>query len=194
MFTIETGRQDRRAAVESWLTGLDGVRAEMRERIVTAWVSTWRGSSFAELDDMPYSGLAPDYKLAAHVNEVTRTGIDLVARAAAEWGTQVDMDKMLCILILHDVDKPLLYDRENGIVRPSRLAAEMPHGVVGAMLLKELGFPQLVVSTIALHASNAPFHGSTQEAFILHYADFFSSDHAIMLAGTKPFYQRHWMV
>ena len=105
---------------------------------------------------------------------------------------QVDLEEMVSILALHDVDKPLLYRREDGSVKSSRLAAELPHGVIGAMLLKELGFSHLVVSTVALHASNAPFHGSTMEAYILHYADFFSSDHALMLAGTKPFYQRHW--
>ena len=193
MYVIETERPERRLAVEAWLAGLDGVRPETRERIVTAWVSTWCSSSFAKLEDMPYSGLAPAYLLASHVNEVIRTGLDLIQRAKIEWGTLVDRDEMLSILILHDIDKPLLYERENGVVRSSRLAAELAHGVVGAMLLKELGFSPLVVSTVALHASNAPFHGSTPEAFILHYADFFSSDHALMLAGTKPFYQRHWL-
>lgn len=193
MYTIETGRPDRRLAVSDWLTGLGDLRAETREAIITAWVTTWCSSSFAELADMPYSGLAPAYQLAMHVNEVTRTGLDLLHRAEAEWGLQLDMDQMLAILILHDVDKPLLYERRDGIMRSSRLAAEMPHGVIGAMLLKQLGLPPLVVSTVALHASNAPFHGSTPEAYILHYADFFSSDHAIMLAGTKPFFQRHWM-
>jgi hypothetical protein len=27
------------------------------------------------------------------------------------------------------------------------------------MMLKELGFPHTVVSTVATHATNAPFHG-----------------------------------
>ena len=62
----------------------------------------------------------------------------------------------------------------------------------GAMLLKELGFPHLVVSTVATHASNAPFHGSSFEAYVLHYADFFATDHACMREGVTPFYQRHW--
>ena len=191
-YTITTGMPDKREAVGQWLAGLDLVSPTTRERIVTAWVTAWSSSSFAHLEDMPYSSLAPDYQLAKHVNEVTRAGVDLMHRAAEEWDVQVDLEQMVSILALHDVDKPLLYRREGGVVKSSRLAAELPHGVVGAMLLKELGFPHLVVSTVALHASNAPFHGSTMEAYILHYADFFSSDHALMLAGTKPFYQRPW--
>ena len=73
----------------------------------------------------------------------------------------------------------------------SQLSYELPHGVIGAMLLKELGFPHSVVSTVATHATNAPFHGRNFEAYILHYADMFAADHAFIQAGKIPFYQRH---
>ena len=54
-----------------------------------------------------------------HVNEVTRTGVDLAHRAAEEWDVQVDLEEMISILALHDVDKPLLYRREDGGVKSS---------------------------------------------------------------------------
>ena len=67
---------------------------------------------------------------------------------------------------------------------------ELPHGVIGAMLLKELGFPHTVVSTVATHATNAPFHGRNPEAHVLHYADLFAADHAFRVMGETPLYLR----
>lgn len=191
-YEIQSGSPAQRAKVEGWLAGLELASAPVRERIVTAWVSSWLASPYGALEEMPYSTLAPEFPLMQHVNEVTRTGIDLARRAQAEWGDAVDWDEMIAILALHDVDKPLMFVRENGVVAHSRLARELPHGVVGAMIVRDLGFPHVVVSTVATHASNAPFHGRNIEAYILHYADFFATDRACMREGTTPFYQRHW--
>ena len=190
-YTIDRTSNSRRKAVEEWLWGLDLVSPEVREKIVTAWVSSWSSSPYSELSEMPFSPSAPDYRLEWHVNDVTRTGVDLARRAAADWGAKIDWDVMMSILILHDVDKPLMYTREGDGVGYSQLSRELPHGVVGAMLLKELGFPHIVVSTVATHAGNAPFHGSNLEAYVLHYGDYFAADRAMFLAGKTPFYQKH---
>lgn len=191
-FTIERGDPARRQRVAGWLDGLDAVSPGARDAIITAWVSAWASSPFETLEEMPYSLIAPSYRLMDHVNEVTRAGIDLSRRAAADWGRETDPEVMIPILVLHDIDKPLLMVREGGTVRASALAAELPHGVPGAMMLRDLGFPPRVVNTVATHATNAPFHGSTTEAWLLHYADLFATDHALMSTGGKPFYQRHW--
>ena len=191
-YEVCRGTSEQRQAVASRLAGLDLLSPEIREQVLTAWTSAWSSSPYTALEDMPYSTLAPGLTLLQHVNEVTRTGIELARRAVAEWQDPIDWDIMVSILTLHDIDKPLLFERHEGAVVYTTLAKELPHGVVGAMLLKELGFPHVVVSTVATHASNAPFHGSNVEAYILHYADFFATDHACMREGTTPFYQRHW--
>lgn len=190
-YTINRGTPQQREQVEAWLFGLDLVSVEVRARIVTAWVSAWTSSCHERLEDMPYSHLAT-WPLTRHVNEVTRVGVQLARSAAEQWGDAFDQDTLVSILILHDVDKPLMYDRSNGVVAPSTLSKELPHGVVGAMLLKELAFPHLVVSTVATHAANAPFHGRSLEAYVLHYADFFATDRTCIREGAPPFYQRHW--
>jgi hypothetical protein len=43
-YVIDRTSNSRRRAVEEWLFGLDLVTPELREKIVTAWVTTW-GSS-----------------------------------------------------------------------------------------------------------------------------------------------------
>lgn len=190
-YTINRGSNWQRTAVEEWLYGLDLVSPEVRERIVTAWVSSWASSTHEQLGDMIFMPGSPTYPLGEHVNEVTRAGVDLAKRAAADWGTEIDWDIMMSILILHDVDKPLLYIRGGDGAAYSRLYRELPHGVVGAMMLKELGFPHVVVSTVATHATSAPFHGENIEAHVLHYADLFAADHALRVMGKTPFYLRH---
>jgi len=188
-YTVDRSSNHRRQEVEEWLFGLDQVSARLRDDIVTAWVSAWSSSPYAVLADMPL-GPGVDYPLMQHVNEVTRGGLDLARRAAADWDMRLDLEILVPILILHDVDKPLMYVRDAGIIRHSALYQELPHGVLGAMLLKELGFAHRIVNTVALHAGNAPYHGSTLEAYVLHYADYFSADHAMIQTGNKPFYQK----
>ncbi len=188
-YTIDRSSNSRRKTVEDWLFGLDRVSPAVRDNIVTAWVSTWSSSPYETLEEMPFS-VGLDYPLMQHVNEVTRAGVDLAHRAAADWKVQLDPDILLPILMLHDVDKPLMYVREGDQVLRSKLYHELPHGVVGAMVLKDLGFPHEVISAVALHAGNAPYHAESFEAYVLHYADYFSADHAMMTLGKKPTYQK----
>lgn len=190
-YAIERGEPERRRAVRATFDGLDLLSEETRERIVTAWVTVWVSSTHETLEAMPYSPDVEGFPLVLHVNEVLRTALDLARRAEAEWGRPYDTETLVPILLLHDIDKPLLYEQRDGAVVYSRLADELPHGVPGAMLLRELGFPDLVVATVATHAMNAPFHGKTHEAFLLHYADMFSTDRVLAESGLLPFYQRH---
>jgi len=190
-FSIERGDGARRAAVQDWLFGLDLVSPRLRDDIVTAWVSSWASSSHARLEDMPFSPGGGFFPLARHVNEVTRAGIDLGRRAAADWGVAFEADVLVPILILHDLDKPLLYRRDGAGVVHTALFHELPHGVIGAMMLRELGFGHTIVATVATHATNAPFHGRNLEAHVLHYADLFAADHAFRDMGETPLYLRH---
>lgn len=189
-YAIDRGSNWRRQAVRDWLFGLDQVPAAMQEQIITAWVSAWASSTHERLEDMPFSPGTGFFPLMRHVNEVTRAGLDLGRRAAADWDTRLDPEVLVPILILHDVDKPLLYRREDAGAVHTDLYHELPHGVIGGMMLKELGFAHTVVSTVATHATNAPFHGRNLEAHVLHYADLFAADHAFRVMGETPLYLR----
>jgi hypothetical protein len=52
-YSIDHGSNSRRKAVEEWLFGLDLVTPDLREKIVTAWVSTGHPVR------MPTSGICP---------------------------------------------------------------------------------------------------------------------------------------
>jgi hypothetical protein len=194
MYEITQGSSAERAAVKEWLFGLDLVSEEVREKIVTAWVSVWTSSRYPTIESIPYSVAVPPYGLKRHVNEVTRVGLELAAKATQMWDYAFDLETLVPILILHDVDKPLIYQGQGAETGYSQLGLEIPHGVVGGMLLRELGFAHVVVATVTTHAANAPFHGRNPEAYVLHYADMFSTDNIYIGAGLEPFYQQHLTV
>ncbi len=179
-----------RHAVGAALSGLEDLPDGVAHRIVTAWVSSWTSSDFADLGDVPSLPAVPSYRLIDHTNEVLRIGLDLAARYEAEWSRRVDRADLISTLLLHDIDKPLLYRRVGDEVAFTPLYKELPHGVIAAMLLKELAFPSAVINVVATHAVNAPFHGITPAAFILHYADMFATDRVHLDHSLSPFYQR----
>src|SRR5690349_25039372 len=63
---------------------------------------------------MSFSPGTAFFPLMQHVNEVARAGVDLGEGAAADWDAEFDPDVLLAILILHGLDKPLLYGRRGG--------------------------------------------------------------------------------
>ncbi len=187
LYTIDRSSNWRRKAVEETFWGLDRLSPGLREMSMTAWVTTWAASPYERLEDMPWSPGA-DYPLINHVNEVTRAGVDLAARARADWQLALDDSVLMPALILHDVDKPMMYERVNGEVVGTTLSMEIPHGVVGGMLLKELGFEHEVISIVTTHSPRMPFNHRGNVAYILHHADTFAADQASMKCGKKPAY------
>lgn len=193
-FTVTAGTDADRRHVAGLLPHLDRVSPEVAEKTVTAWVTVWRSSGYATPADFPYTLLAPAYRLMDHVAEVAELGVLLADYRSRRWGEEYDPELLVPTLILHDVDKPLLYQPRDGAIVASDLAAEVPHGVLGGFLLRELGFDERIVSIVSTHAANAPFHSGRDEGWILHYADFYSCDHALRThgePGATPFYQRH---
>lgn len=189
MYTIDHGSNWRRQAVEEKIFGLDLCPAELRPKIVTAWVTTWAASPYERLEDMPWS-VGVDYPLLAHVNEVTQAGVDMGRLATGTWKEDIDQSVLVPALILHDVDKPMMYARRGGEVVATDLAQEIPHGVVGGMLLKELGFPHEIISIVTTHSPKMPFHHRGKASWVLHHADMFAADRALMSMGKKPTFQK----
>lgn len=163
----------------------------LREQAITAWVSAWLSSTHSTLEEMPYSLQAVNYRLLDHTNEVADVGLLLADYARGRWGSEFEGDTLMAALILHDIDKALLYTRQDGEVVADPTRACLPHGVLGAMLLKEAGLPDDIVTLVGTHATTSPIKTAVPEAWVLHYADLFACDHAFGQAqGTLPFYRR----
>ncbi|MDP9884627.1 putative nucleotidyltransferase with HDIG domain [Sinomonas atrocyanea] len=191
LYAIRAGDPGQRREVTAAMPRLAELAPGLREKAVTAWVSAWLSSTHSTLEQMPYSLQAPDYRLLDHTNEVADAGILLADYAYARWSVALDQDILLAALLLHDIDKALLYTRVGTDVAPDPSRAGLPHGVLGAMLLKEAGLPDQVVALVGTHTTTSPVRNDGPEAWVLHYADLFACDHAFRLAtGTVPFFQR----
>lgn len=178
-----------RAYLRARLHGLDRVSPACAGQIVEAWAVTWSNSAYRAFDEIPVSRAVPT-PLLLHVNHVAELGILLADSFAAREGPRLDSDLLIATLLLHDVDKPMLFAPGPTGTVATALSAQMPHGVLGALLLAALGLPDIVVSTVATHATDAPFHGDHRLAMILHYADMISIDSILSAAGHVPFYRR----
>ncbi len=171
------------------LAGLAMLTADTRNRVTAVIDKTIALSPYGGIADAPCSPSCPDYSLLDHVNDVVRTG-ELLGRMAGEsWGLDVDWDSLVAILLLHDLDKLLMAGLSERATAVQSSDLELPHGVLGAFLLRDAGFSPLVVNTVAMHSVMSPVHGSSNEAFILHYADLFAADHSRRTSDIVPFYQ-----
>lgn len=176
-----------RQEVRQSLKGLNLVPDETVTRVVEAWAIMWTSSSFERLSDIPASP-SLRHSLVDHTNDVVRLGRAIGNTYREIASLAYDDHALDQILYLHDIDKMLLFHRTASGVERTKLSRQMPHGVIAGMLLNEMQFSEQVISVVTTHATDAPFHGLSTEALIMHYADMAAIDYVRLHAGQAPFY------
>ncbi|WP_417262882.1 HD domain-containing protein [Celeribacter sp.] len=161
----------------------------LRDQVLCAWCSVVASSSYDTVFDVPFSHGSTD-RLVDHTNDVVEAGLALNDMAARQWGWEIDRQRLVAILLLHDLDKPLLMDRRAGEDHATPVSLRIPHGVLAAMLLAELGVGEEITAAVATHATHAPLRGPDREVLILHYADLFAADKALLDTDRMPFFRR----
>lgn len=191
LYAVARGSDEQRNEVREALPELDLLGADLADAATTAWVSAWRSSPHRRFPEIPMAIPTPRYSLARHTRDVALAGLALAEIAGEQYGRQVDRELLLAALILHDLDSPLIYAQTaDGGLAYSERGRMLQHGVLGAMILRDVSMPDEVVSLVATHAIDSPFHRDTPEGWILYYADLFAADHAILDAGGTPIYRR----
>ncbi|MBS7606812.1 MAG: HDIG domain-containing protein [Candidatus Bathyarchaeia archaeon] len=89
------------------------------------------------------------------------------------YGGRVNRDLVISGVLLHDIFKPLTYERgENGAYRNSPLGERLDHLTLAASELIKRGFPlDLIHIVVASHGQAGPISPKTIEALICHIAD-----------------------
>lgn len=89
------------------------------------------------------------------------------------YGGRVNRDLVIGGVLLHDIFKPLTYERkENGTYRNSPLGERVDHLTLAASELIRRGFPlDLIHIVAASHGQAGPISPKTIEALICHIAD-----------------------
>ncbi|WP_138311650.1 MULTISPECIES: HD domain-containing protein [unclassified Clostridium] len=184
MYQIKYPDEADKSVIIKCFPGIFQLEEENRERVLTAYHTVLTNSTFTTLEEIPFSAHCTHYGFVDHVNEVVDLGLHMEEYAEKKWNDgwteKVDREELLLLLLLHDIDKPLLLSEG--------YTQDIPHGVLGAMLLKELGFPNRIVALVATHSPKSFHHVEDPMAQILHYADLNSADHIYMLIHRRPFY------
>ncbi len=157
----------------------------LQKKTVDLIFSAWKASGVENIEDLKFSRHT-EYPLYLHIRETVETGMALWGYAKEhwndEWTQSVDESVLLQALLLHDIDKPV-------IVHRPETENEIAHGVLGAMMARDFGFDERVISLIACHSPKSPIRPGNAMMQILSYADLFSADHILLTDGRKAFFQ-----
>lgn len=191
LYSLTRGSDEQRREIRDALPQLELLGEELADAATTAWATAWQSSPHPVFAEIPMAIPTPGYSLARHTRDVATAGLALTDVAEEHYGREVDRQTLLAALILHDLDSPLIYGPapEGGLTYSER-GRMLQHGVLGAMILRDVAMPDEVVSLVATHALDSPFHRDTPEAWVLYYADLFAADHAILDAGGIPIFRR----
>lgn len=164
-----------------------------RKTVYATWLEAWRRSGIVSPLEAPQSPHAPDRSLFDHTNEVFAVGEKLIGMAIDAFGLGVDVDLVRSALILHDVDKLIIYTRySDGSVGYSDGWMSQDHGPVGAEIAAEAGAPESLVELVRYHS---PFCSighlpETVAGLIVHYSDLAAADLGILSSGNVPIFAR----
>ncbi|MGA8115336.1 MAG: HD domain-containing protein [Actinocatenispora sp.] len=189
--TVHAGSVDE---VRRLLPEIDQIgRPQLRRAVAEVWATAWRSSGWRELGEVPKSPELPTRRtLVTHTRAVTRIAAAIVDVESATHEVAIDKDSTLAIALLHDVSKLHEFDSGSaeatvGYSRPGRL---YQHGFLGAHWALEAGLDEGIVHGIIAHTPLSATVPQTQEAVIVHYADFVDSDVQLLDAGRTLFCKR----
>lgn len=166
--------------------------APLRASVTRIWSRAWTSSAWHALDQVPKSPELPARRtLVTHTRAVTRIAARITEVVTELHGVTVDRDAALAIALLHDVSKLHEFERDPaGGARFSPTGRLYQHGFLGAHWMAEEGLPTELVHGVLAHTPLSTTVPQTQEAVIVHYADFVDSDVQLLDAGRTLFCKR----
>lgn len=145
----------------------------IKEKVLLTWHRAWKQGNFPRLEDVHQFEPARTriaYTNVEHTNQLWKACAKLAEFLAEGMGIKINRDDLIAGVILHDVDKPVIFDfHTGGFTTTGRRFA---HAVWGATLAMMEGLPQSVAHIIGAHSfrfSPAPPH--TVEALIVRHLD-----------------------
>jgi putative nucleotidyltransferase with HDIG domain len=167
-------------------------REDLRESVLEVWLRAWRSSAWPQLSDVPKS-VEPSSRrtLTVHSRAVARMSAQMADTVTDLHGVPVDRDAVLAIALLHDVCKIHEFEpAPEGGGRWSTTGRRFQHGFLGAHWMLEAGMDEDLVHAVIAHTPHSSVIPQTQEAVIVHYADFADSDVQLLDAGQRLFCKR----
>ena len=164
--------------------------AELREKVVKAWVLACERGGWKSLDDlraMPFTLLTNTrgVNFIEHTIAVTEGAYGLAKSQEAAYREvpyAIDYDRLLAGGLLHDVGKLLEFERdEKGDFRKSRAGMCARHPISGTFVAYEVGLSDEMLNTIACHAKEGDGRPQVLETVLIHQADFGTFNPLVMM-------------
>ncbi len=134
--------------------------ADLRERVVEAWVLGLDRGGWRHIDDIPYAWNIHEVTNVEHVRGVTRIGVKAAEEQRDFHGADPDLDVVRAACLLHDVGKAYEYvdHVDDDLVDPDPTYAteEIPHSLSGYALAHEVGCPLAVQRAIPHFLGEVP--------------------------------------
>jgi putative nucleotidyltransferase with HDIG domain len=155
--------------------------AELREKVVDAWVLALEKSSFKSIREIAPAGNPGVLELKRgdqtdHIRGVTRLAIKIAREMAESYpDLQIDHDIVVAGGICHDIGKPWEFDPNNRKRwKQSPKRAGLPsirHPAYGAHICLTAGLPEEVAHIATAHSGEGELLERSLENTIVHFAD-----------------------
>lgn len=153
----------------------------LRQKTVDVWVAACKQGGWEtleELEKLPFTLLTNclGVNFIEHTKAVTHGAIGLAKGQMDAYKNMpyaIDMDILVAAGLLHDVGKPLEFERDGeGGYRKSRSGKIARHPFSGAILAAQYDVPDGVINAIACHAKEGEGRPQTIETVLIHQADY----------------------
>jgi hypothetical protein len=150
---------------------------ELRQRVVNTWLALLDASEYERIEDCPYS-LDPDVEidLVEHVRATTRAVIAVADVLLEVHAIQLDRDRLLSAILLHDSSKLLEWSSTDGRKQKSALGGLFPHSYLAGHYALEQGIDPIVAHLIISHTNVMHHLPRFPEGVVIHYVDMVCAD------------------
>jgi putative nucleotidyltransferase with HDIG domain len=181
------GEDIRRNILETFPFIEDIRDAELKHKVVDAWVRAMKESSFEAIENIPFSLNVPEARLVDHIHFVLEIARSVAMQAEKTMDMAVDWDLLIALVLLHDVGKAVEYENADGTCDRSEIGRKFGHGLWGAHIALGVGLPLNLAHLISTHTGDSPHPPPLLEGIILHYADFVYADLLYFKSGSTTF-------
>ena len=163
----------------------------LRLAVIDIWAMAWESSEWRSLEDCPKGVDVPvEHNLIMHSRAVASFAMSLCDQHNEYNGIGMNRDHVIAIALLHDVCKLHEFTRTESGHSKSRIGNLYQHGYLSAHWAQEAGLSDEIVHGLMSHTPLSGVIPQTQEAVLVHYADFADTDALLLEAGLPLFCKR----
>jgi hypothetical protein len=149
----------------------------LRQAVANTWLALLESSEYERIEDCPYS-LDPkvEINLVEHIRATTRAVIAVADVLLEVHAINLDRDRLLSAILLHDASKLLEWSSADGRKVKSPIGELFPHSYLAGHYAMQQGIDPIVAHLIISHTSATHHLPRFPEGVVIHYVDMVCAD------------------